>query len=187
MMIRCSWGEDEVNQEYHDHEWGVPIRNNDEKLFEALTLELMQSGLSWKTIMKKRQNFKVAFSNWDYNQVSQFDQDHIERLVQDSSIIRHRKKIEAVINNAQQILAIQAEFGSFSQFIWRYTEGVSQINHWQTEAEVPAKTDLAETISRDLKRYGFKFVGPTTTYAFMQAIGMVNDHIEACAFKGSIH
>lgn len=182
MVVRCDWGSDPVNQTYHDEEWGRP-QCEKRSLFEALTLELMQAGLSWKTIMKKRDNFKLAFSNWDYTQVAQYDQARVDELVQDASIIRHRQKIEAVINNAQRFVAMDAAPVDFSAYIWQFVDGTPIVNHWQQADEVPAITPLAIKISRDLKKRGFKFVGPTTTYAFLQAIGMVNDHIESCVFK----
>ncbi|RRG17552.1 DNA-3-methyladenine glycosylase I [Weissella viridescens] len=182
MVVRCAWGEDPINQAYHDHEWGRP-QFEPRALFEALTLELMQSGLSWKTIMNKRDNFKLAFSNWDYNQVAQYDEAKVDALVQDASIIRHRKKIEAVINNAQCMVEMEATTIDFSAYIWQVVAGMPIVNHWQHSDEVPATTPLATELSRDLKRRGFKFVGPTTTYAFLQAIGVINDHLESCDFK----
>ncbi len=178
--IRCKWClNDELYKEYHDKEWGVPVYD-DKKLFECLLLETFQSGLSWITILKKRENFRNAFDDFDYHKIANYDELKIQNLVLDAGIIRHELKIKAAINNSQFFIEIQKEFGSFSEYIWGFkTEKIKPITYTNS-SEVPSKTSLSETISKDLKKRGFKFVGPTVIYAFMQSIGMVNDHIKDC-------
>ncbi len=178
--IRCKWClTDELYKEYHDKEWGVPVYD-DQKLFECLLLETFQSGLSWITILKKRENFRNAFDDFDYHKIANYDELKIQNLVLDAGIIRHQLKIKAAINNSQFFIEIQKEFGSFSEYIWGFkTEKIKPITYTNS-SEVPSKTFLSETISKDLKKRGFKFVGPTVIYAFMQSIGMVNDHIKDC-------
>lgn len=177
---RCSWvGENPLYIAYHDHEWGVPVYD-DATLFEFLILETFQAGLSWITILKKRMNFRAAFDQFDYQKIALYDETDFNRLIKDKGIIRNKLKIKATITNAQAFLAIQKEFGDFSKYIWAFVNAKPIQNKWQTNQEVPAKTELAETISRDLKKRGFKFVGPTIIYAHMQAMGMVNDHLTSC-------
>lgn len=178
---RCAWvpSDNQLYIDYHDSEWGVPLFD-DQKLFEFLTLESFQSGLSWITILKKRDNFRKAFANFDPIKVSKFDQEDITRLMQDEGIVRNLKKIESTINNAQRFLEIQAESGSFSQHIWNFVGHKPIDNKIKSIDQVPAKTDLATQISKELKKRGFKFLGPTTIYAFMQATGIVNDHEIGC-------
>jgi len=177
---RCPWaGSDPLYIKYHDEEWGVPVYN-DHKLFEFLTLETFQAGLSWITILRKRNNFRKAFYNFDYRLIATYDEAKVEQLLKDSSIIRNRLKILATINNAQSFIKIQHEFGSFSKYIWSFTGGKPIINSWDHMEEVPSTTELSDKISKDLKTRGFKFVGSTVVYAHMQATGMVNDHLTLC-------
>lgn len=178
---RCAWAptENQLYIDYHDTEWGVPLFE-DQLLFEFLTLESFQSGLSWLTILKKRDNFRKAFSDFDPIKVSNFNQKDIDRLMEDEGIVRNLKKIESTINNAQRFLEVQAEYGSFSDYIWSFVDHNPVDNQVKSVDQVPAKTELATKISKELKKKGFKFLGPTTVYAFMQATGMVNDHEVRC-------
>ncbi len=177
---RCPWcGSDPLYVDYHDREWGVPV-HNDRKLFEFILLEGAQAGLSWITILKKRENFRRAFADFDPDKVARFGETDIQRLMNDTGIIRNRLKINAAIGNARAFLEVQSEFGYFDRYIWGFVDGQPIINHFQTMAEVPAETDLSRTISKDLKRRGFRFVGPVIVYSHMQATGMVNDHLVDC-------
>ncbi|NEV94606.1 DNA-3-methyladenine glycosylase I [Psychroflexus sp. YR1-1] len=178
--IRCDWCKNnDLYQKYHDNEWGEPVYD-DEKLFEMLLLESFQAGLNWLTILKKREGFRTAFDKFDYRRISKYSEDKISELLQNEDIIRHRGKIEAAISNAKAFLNIQKEFGSFSNYIWAYVNGVPVFNAFASPEEVPAQTEVSQSISKDLKKRGFKFLGPTTVYAFMQATGMVNDHLTYC-------
>lgn len=177
--IRCSWATDELSIIYHDSEWGIPV-HDDRLLFEFLILEGAQAGLSWLTILRKRQNYRKAFATFDPLRVSAFDAGKIRELLSDPGIIRNRRKIEAAIVNARAFLDIQREFGSFDAYLWRFVGGTAITNRWRTLSEIPATTREAEILSRDLKDHGFKFVGPTICYAFMQAVGLVNDHLVDC-------
>lgn len=182
---RCGWeGTDPIYIAYHDNEWGIP-EHNDRKLFEMLILEGMQAGLSWITILRKRENFRAAFDNFDPEKVSAYDETKIAELLQNSGIIRNRGKITAAVTNAQHFLEIQHEFGSFDEFIWKYVDNTPIINSFRTLAEVPAHTKLSDKISAELKKRGFKYVGSTIIYSFMQAVGMVNDHITSCFQYGN--
>lgn len=182
MTVRCDWAKTSpLMQDYHDHEWGKTTQD-DKKLYELLLLESMQAGLSWSTILDKRENFRSAFDQFDYTKVANYNEDKIAQLLADPKIIRNRLKIRAAVNNAQMILNMQEKYGSFSTYIWSFVE-TPIINHWQSMEEAPASTDLSKHISKELKKVGFKFVGPTIIYSFMQAIGMVDDHIETCSFK----
>jgi len=177
---RCGWcGTDPLYTAYHDTEWGVPVYD-DNKLFEFLTLETFQAGLSWITVLRKRDNFKNAFDNFDYKKIAFYNNEKYQSLLQNAGIIRNRLKIKATISNAQAFMAIQKEFGSFSTYIWQFTHGKPIVNCYKTLNELPAKTALSDRISNDLKKRGFKFVGSTVIYAHMQATGMVNDHIISC-------
>ncbi|WP_457556802.1 DNA-3-methyladenine glycosylase I [Candidatus Harpocratesius sp.] len=164
---------------YHDEEWGTPL-HDDYKLFEFLILDGAQAGLSWNTILNKRENFRKALDDFDYEKIAQYPESKIEDLLKNPGIIRNKLKIQSFISNAKAFLGIQKEFGSFDKYIWDFVDGVSVQNQWRSWDEVPAKTSLSEKISKDLKKRGFKFVGPTIIYAFMQAIGMVNDHLVDC-------
>lgn len=177
---RCSWCEkDQLYRDYHDTEWGKPVYD-DQKLFEFLILETFQAGVSWHLILKKRENFKKAFLGFDYQQIAHFGDYEVQELMKDAGIIRNTLKIKSAINNAKAFIKIQEEFGSFSNFIWSYVDGKPVDNKFHSLSEVPAFTPLAEKISKDLKKRGFKFIGPTTMYAHMQATGMVNDHLIDC-------
>ncbi len=177
---RCPWAvSDPLLIRYHDEEWGVPL-HDDKALFEFLILEGFQAGLSWRTILNKRENFRRAFDCFDFNKVARYPQRKIEALMNDRGIIRNRLKIEAAVANAGAFMSVREEFGTFDQYIWRFTRGATIHNAFETEQDVPAKTDLSERISNDLKKRGFRFVGPTIVYAHMQATGMVNDHLKHC-------
>ena len=177
---RCKWcvGID-IYEKYHDEEWGVPVYE-DQKLFEFLILETFQAGLSWITILKKRENFKLAFDDFDYKKVALYSEDKIQELLQDAGIIRNQLKVRAAVSNAVAFMKIQEEFGSFSQYIWEFTDGKPIQNNRQSLKEVPATTPLSDEISKDLKKRSFKFVGSTVVYAHMQATGMVDDHVADC-------
>ncbi len=178
--IRCGWVHpDPLEQAYHDHEWGVPL-HCDQTLFEFLVLDGFQAGLSWLTILRKRDNFRTAFDQFDPAIVAQYDSLKQAALLMDAGIVRNRLKIAAATTNAQAFLQVQAEFGSFDTYLWQWVEGQPIQNHWPTLADVPARTALSDALSRDLKKRGFKFVGSVICYAFMQAIGMVNDHTVDC-------
>lgn len=183
MKIRCGWCKnDDLYQKYHDEEWGIPVYE-DQKLFEFLILETFQAGLSWITILRKRENFKKAFDHFDYKEIAKYSEEKIQELMQDTSIIRNQLKIRAAVSNAEQFIQIQKEFDSFSNYIWKFTDGKPIINNPKTLSEVPATTPLSDEISKDLKKRGFKFVGSTVIYAHMQATGMVNDHVQDCWTK----
>lgn len=177
---RCAWcGSDPLYVEYHDAEWGVPVYD-DTKLFEFLILETFQAGLSWITVLRKRENFREAFDNFDYKKIAKYSDAKFNELIQNVRIIRNKLKIKATISNAQAFMEIQNEFGSFSNYIWEFTDNKSLKNKWNSLDEIPATTALSDIISKDLKARGFKFVGSTVIYAHMQATGMVNDHLIEC-------
>ena len=181
--VRCPWcGTDPLYVRYHDEEWGKPV-HDDQKHFECLTLESAQSGLSWITILRKRENYRLAYADFDVQRVASFTDEDVERLLSDSGIVRNRRKIEASINNAKQFINIQKEFGSFDSYIWSFVDHEPTINEWDRLEDVPATTELSERLSKDLKRRGFKFLGPTTVYAHLQATGLVNDHLTTCTFR----
>ena len=186
MRVRCSWcGEDKAYQNYHDFEWGVPCRD-DKKLFEFLILESAQAGLSWLTILRKRDNYRLAFADFNVKTVSKFNDPEVQRLLKNEGIVRNRLKIESAITNAQCFLDVQNETGSFSNYLWSFVDGKPMVNRWQEESQIPAVTPLSEKISKDMKRRGFKFFGATTCYAYLQAMGLVNDHIVGC-FRHPAH
>lgn len=177
---RCPWAtNDPLYIKYHDEEWGNPVYD-DETLFEFLILETFQAGLSWITILRKRENFRKAFENFDYKKIAKYDQAKIDLLLSDAGIIRNKLKINAAISNAKAFMEVQEEFGSFSKYIWGFVEGKPVINYFKSMNELPATTPLSDIISKDLKKRGFKFVGSTVIYAHMQATGMVNDHLTTC-------
>lgn len=178
-MERCPWASTSELQAYHDTEWGVPFRD-DQRMFEFLVLETFQAGLSWLTVLRKREAFRAAFARFDPERVARFDDADVERLAQDAGIIRNRAKIRAAITNAQRSLDVQREHGSFSEWLWSFVDQKPIVNEWTTSEQVPATTELAERISTELKKRGFAFVGPTVVYAHMQATGMVNDHLMSC-------
>lgn len=177
---RCDWCEgDDLYEAYHDNEWGVPVYNDD-TLFEFLILETFQAGLSWITILRKRENFRKAFDNFNYKKIANYNQNKIDSLLQDAGIIRNKLKINATITNAQAFIKIQEKFGSFSKYIWGFVDGKPIKNEYINMQDVPATTEISDALSKDLKKRGFKFVGPTVVYAHMQATGMVNDHVKGC-------
>lgn len=177
---RCGWCVgDPLYEQYHDEEWGVPLFDED-KLFEFLILETFQAGLSWITVLRKRENFRKAFDHFDYKKIAQYQEAQYERLLHDEGIIRNKLKIKATITNAQAFMQVQKEFGSFSNYIWGFVDGKPIKNSWEDYRKAPANTSLSDTISKDLKKRGFKFVGTTVIYAHMQATGMVNDHEVNC-------
>lgn len=177
---RCAWCDSsDLYRNYHDTEWGVPVFD-DQKIFEFLILESAQAGLSWITILKRREGYRNAFANFDPELVAKFTEEKVDELMQDPGIIRNRKKIEATINNAKAFLRVKQDFGSFSQYIWGFVNGQPIVNHFNEKSQPPAKTALSEMISKDLKKRGFSFLGPTVIYAHMQATGMVNDHYTYC-------
>ena len=179
MIKRCEWAKMEPNTSYHDKEWGRP-QHDDQKLFEFLILEGAQAGLSWTTILKRREGYRKAFSNFDVKKVAQYNKNQINSLLKNESIIRNKLKINSAITNAKQFIRIQEEFGSFDKYIWSFVNGNPIQNKFKSLKQIPAKTKLSDKISDDLKKRGFKFVGSTIVYAHMQATGMVNDHITDC-------
>jgi len=176
---RCAWARGDLDVSYHDREWGVPI-HRDRQLFELLILEGAQAGLSWSTILKKRPAYRKAFDGFDANKIARYSAVRVRRLMNDAGIVRNRAKIAATIANARAFLAVQREHGSFDSYIWQFVDGRPRQNAWRRHGECPAQTDTSRAMSRDLLRRGFKFVGPTICYAFMQATGMVNDHLRGC-------
>lgn len=178
-MPRCPWANTDLYAEYHDREWGVPL-HDDRQLFEFLVLEGAQAGLSWLTILKKRDNYRAAFDAFDPEKVARYGARDVKRLLNDAGIVRNRLKIAAAIANAKAFLAVQEKFGSFDRYSWRFVDGAPIQNRWRTLAELPARTAISDALSKDLKQRGFKFVGSTIIYAHMQATGMVNDHLVTC-------
>ncbi|WP_028314383.1 DNA-3-methyladenine glycosylase I [Desulfatibacillum aliphaticivorans] len=180
MKARCPWpGDDPDYIVYHDLEWGLPC-HDDRRLFEFLILEGAQAGLAWITILRKRANYNKAFDAFDPEKIARYDETRMEALAQDAGIIRNRLKIKSAVQNARAFLKVQEEFGSFDSYIWNFVDGAPIKNAWKTMDEVPAQTPLAQTLSKDLKKRGFNFVGPTICYAYMQSMGMVNDHLVDC-------
>ena len=178
--IRCTWsGSDPIYVDYHDQDWGVPARGN-RKQFEFLVLESAQAGLSWLTILKRRSGYHRLYAGFDAEQVALFDETRIRTMLQDTGIIRNRLKIESSINNAKRFLEISEKHGSFSNYLWGFVDGNQVVNHFKTQSEMPANTPLSDTISKDLKQKGFKFLGSTIIYSHLQATGMVNDHLVSC-------
>jgi DNA-3-methyladenine glycosylase I len=185
-VIRCSWaGSDALMVEYHDLEWGTPQRDRI-RLFEKLSLEGAQAGLSWRTILNKREGYRACFAGFDPVRVARFTPTRVEKLVLDARIVRNRAKITSVIDNARALLALEAEIGSFSDYLWSFVDGEPIVNRWTGLGDLPATTETSTALSKDLKRRGFRFVGPTTMYALMQAMGMVNDHTIDCFRYGAL-
>jgi len=177
---RCAWaGSDPLSIEYHDREWGRPL-HDDRKLFEMLTLEGAQAGLSWMTILRKRENYRKAFDNFDVRKIASYDASKVRKLLADEGIVRNRLKIESTVSNAKAFMKAQEEFGSFDGYIWKIAGGKPRRNRWKTLKEIPPHTPESDTMSKELKKRGFRFVGSTICYAFMQAVGMVNDHTRDC-------
>lgn len=182
-MERCDWCKaDELYIRYHDEEWGVPV-HDDRKQFEFLVLESAQSGLSWLTILRKRENYRAAYDNFEPEKVAAYDENKIEELLQNAGIIRNRRKIEASIVNARRFLEVQKEYGSFDRYVWGFVDGKPVVNSYRSILEVPATSPLSDEISRDMKQRGFRFLGSVTVYAHLQATGVVNDHIDSCFRK----
>lgn len=178
-LTRCPWATTELSRAYHDREWGVPV-HDDRLLFEFLVLEGAQAGLSWETILKKRENYRAAFDNFDPARVARYDKRRINRLLLNPGIVRNRLKIASAVSNAKQVLNVQDEFASFNRFIWSFVEDHPKRNSWRTTKQVPSTTHESDAMSRELLRRGFRFAGSTICYAFMQAVGMVNDHLTTC-------
>ena len=177
---RCKWCEkDPLYIKYHDTEWGVPV-HDDQKLFECLLLETFQAGLSWITVLRKRENFRNVFDHFDYHKIALYDEGKIQELLQDTGIVRNKLKVRAAVSNAKAFMEVQKEFGSFDKYIWSFVDGTPIKNDWVTTKDLPAKTEISDILSKDLKKRGFKFVGSTIVYAYMQATGMVNDHTIDC-------
>lgn len=178
-IVRCGWAVGEPNLRYHDEEWGVPV-HDEWRLFEFLILEGAQAGLSWTTILNKRENYRKAFAGFDPKRIARFDRRKIQSLMRDPGIVRNKLKIASAVENAKAFLVVQKEFGTFDAYIWQFVGGAPRVNALQTMNEIPARTVESDTMSKDLKRRGFNFVGSTICYAFMQAVGMVNDHLVQC-------
>lgn len=176
---RCSWAKHPLEIQYHDEEWGVPV-HDDSKHFEFLLLDTFQAGLSWLTVLKKRENFRKAFDNFDFDLISEYNESKVHDLLQDAGIIRNKLKISATINNAQAFMRLRAEYGSFDKYIWSFVNGKTIQNRWENIEDVPVTTSESDAMSKDLKKKGFRFVGSTTCYAYMQAAGLVNDHLVNC-------
>jgi len=178
-MKRCTWPKNELAIAYHDSEWGVPL-HDDRKLFEFIVLEGAQAGLSWDTILRKRENYREAFDGFDVEKVARYTDKKIERLLQNDGIIRNRLKVASAVSNAKAFIKVQKEFGSFDKYIWSFVDGKPIVNKWKDTSQIPARSEISDTISKDLKKRGFNFVGSTIMYAHMQATGMVNDHLVGC-------
>ncbi|MGB8190196.1 MAG: DNA-3-methyladenine glycosylase I [Nitrososphaeraceae archaeon] len=181
IKVRCKWAENgtPTDVEYHDNEWAVPV-HNDNKLFEFLLLESAQAGLSWSTILKKREGYRKAFDNFDFQKVADYDKGKLQQLLEDASIVRNRLKIQSAVKNAKAFKMVQKEFGTFDSYLWSFVDGKPKQNHWKTWTDVPSKTKISDELSNDLKKRGFAFVGSTICYSMMQAVGMVNDHTICC-------
>lgn len=181
-MKRCAWATTELMKNYHDEEWGKPL-HDDQALFELMILETMQAGLSWATILNKRENYRKALDGFDPDKIILYDQKKIEELLSNPGIIRNKLKINSLLKNAVAYLKVRQDYGTFDRYIWSFVEGNPIVNHFDNMEQVPAKTDLSVTLSKEMKKRGFTFIGPVTCYAFMQAAGLVNDHVNDCSFK----
>ena len=181
-MIRCDWVSSAIDERYHDEEWGKP-KYDDDILFEMLILEGMQAGLSWTTILNKRENYREALDNFSVQKIKLYKQEKLDELLQNTGLIRNKLKIKSLVKNANAFIAVQEEFGSFATYIWQYVDGKPIDHQFKTIKNVPASDAISEKMSKDLKKRGFSFVGPTICYAYMQAVGLVNDHIENCEFR----
>ncbi len=178
-LVRCAWARNQLSIRYHDKEWGVPTQS-DRRLFEFLILEGAQAGLSWDTVLRKRANYRAAFDHFDPKRIARYDRRKIQSLLGNSSIIRNRLKIASTVQNAKAFLKVQDEFGSFDRYIWQFVDGKPRLNSWRSLKQIPARTPQSDAMSKDLKKRGFTFVGSTICYAFMQAVGLVNDHLVDC-------
>lgn len=181
-MKRCDWAKSELMKEYHDTEWGKP-EHNDDKLFELLILETMQAGLSWETVLKKREHYRIALDYFDVQKIKHYGTKKQQELLNNPNIIRNRLKIKSIVTNANAFTAVQKEWGSFSAYLWSFVDATPIDHHIQDSSEVPAQNELSQKMSKDMKKRGFSFVGPTVCYAYMQAAGLINDHLEDCDFK----
>lgn len=181
-MTRCDWAKTVLEIDYHDQEWGKP-KYDDAILFEMLILEGMQAGLSWSTILVKRENYRKALDGFDPQKIKDYNQDKLDSLLQDAGLIRNRLKMRAIVKNAKAFIQVQAEFGSFSNYLWQYVSGHPIQHDYQTLSDVPASNDISEQMSQDMKKRGFSFVGPTICYAYMQSVGLVNDHLVSCDYR----
>lgn len=181
-MKRCGWATTDLLKEYHDNEWGKP-EHDDAKLFELLVLETMQAGLSWEIVLKKRENYREAIDNFDVQRIKHYPEEKLQELLQNPGIIRNRLKVKSIVANANAFDAVQKEWGSFDRYLWSFVDGEPIDHHIQDESKVPTQTELSQKLSKELKKKGFSFVGPTVCYAYMQAAGLINDHHEECAFK----
>lgn len=177
--MRCDWAKKPLDIEYHDREWGTPV-HDDRMLFEFLILEGAQAGLSWSTILAKREGYRKAFADFDWRKVAKFDEKRVARLLENPEIVRNRLKVASTIRNAKAFEEVRKEFGSFDAFIWKFVDGAPKVNAWKAMRDVPARTEISDAMSKELARRGFKFVGSTICYAFMQAVGLVNDHLTTC-------
>jgi len=184
-LLRCDWARSELMIRYHDEEWGVPV-HDDRTLFEFLILEGAQAGLSWETILNKRENYRAAFDNFDVQKVARYDRRKIAQLLKNPGIVRNRLKVASAVRNAQALLRVREEFGSFDRYIWQFVDGRPRVNAWKSRQRLPASTPESDATSKDLKKRGFNFVGSTICYAFMQAVGMVNDHAAQCFRYGEL-
>ena len=184
-LVRCEWARGELMIRYHDDEWGVPV-HDDRTLFEFLILEGAQAGLSWETILNKRENYRAAFNGFEAQRVARYDARKVAQLLKNPGIVRNRLKIASAVRNAQALLRVQKEFGSFDRYVWQFVNGQSRVNSWKSHKRVPARTAESDAMSKDLKKRGFNFVGSTICYAFMQAVGMVNDHRVQCFRYGEV-
>lgn len=181
-MRRCDWAKSELDKAYHDEEWGKPL-HGDDAIFELLILETMQAGLSWSTVLVKRENFRQALDGFDYHLIATYDENKYTELLENKGLIRNKLKIKSIINNAKAFLNVQKEWGSFDDYLWSFVDGKPILNEFKEISQVPAKTELSEKLAKDLKKRGFSCVGPVTCYAFMQAAGLTNDHLMDCDFR----
>jgi DNA-3-methyladenine glycosylase I len=184
-VVRCDWARSELMIRYHDEEWGVPV-HDDGRLFEFLILEGAQAGLSWETILNKRENYRAAFDGFDAQRVARYDRRKIAQLLRNEGIVRNRLKVASAVRNAQALLRVQEEFGTFDRYVWQFVDGRPRVNQWKSRTRIPARTAQSDAMSKELKKRGFNFVGSTICYAFMQAVGMVNDHVVQCFRHGEV-
>ena len=184
-LIRCAWAKNELSLRYHDEEWGLPL-HDDQRLFEFLLLEGAQAGLSWDTILKKRENYRAAFDHFDPERIARYDRHKLAGLLKDPGIVRNRLKIASAVQNAQAFLKVREDVGSFDQYIWQFVGGQPRVNRWKSLSQLPTRTPQSDAMSKDLRKRGFNFVGSTICYAFMQAVGMVNDHVLRWARKQGV-
>ena len=184
-LVRSDWAQSELMIRYHDEEWGVPV-HDDRRLFEFLILEGAQAGLSWETILNKRENYRAAFDGFDFVRVAGYDRKKVAQLLKNEGIVRNRLKVASAVRNAQALMRVREEFGSFDRYVWQFVDGRPLVNHWKKRNQVPARTAQSDAMSKDLKKLGFNFVGSTICYAFMQAVGMVDDHVVGCFRHGLV-